>query len=353
MKKLGMQGVVFSNDELAQALAGRRMLNVQLGIPCGCLNDCVYCYQASGKTGEHMSTGDIFHLIDQMRDMGARYLQILGRGEPLLNKDFLDIVAHANACGIYVNLFTCADVLGDDNLALSVHGMDGRAIVARLASCDFSVFVKYEMKNEDHITGRPGYSALRDLALERLLAAGFAACEPTRLGVTPVVTNLNIHELRGVYQWALSANIYPHLCVLISVGKTRDLNTRGLDISGEDLIELATDTIHESIRQGHEYLGPTPFPGGVRCEYLRIGLYVDDFGDVFLCSGRDTDSLGNIRTQSLADIWVNSYELRKPFLGGHGCPWKEHDGTIPADYYKEVHNRLAARAGVHPDDSNT
>lgn len=335
-KQLGMKGVVFTEKQLNEAIENKQLLNIQLAIPCGCLCDCVYCYQASSKTGSQITLKDVKRMIDQMKKLGSIYLQILGHGEPLLNKDFFDIVRYANHNGIYVSLFTCGDVLGDDNIAMKIHGIDGLEVIQRLKKMDISLFIKYELKNQDHIAQRQGYSAIRDRALERLIAAGFNSTTPTRLGITPVILNLNIHELREIYRWALSNNIYPHLCVLIPTGKAKDVSTRNLDISHEELISLTIDNYKEAIDQGYQYTGSTPFPGGVSCEYLRIGLYVDEFGDVFLCSGRDTGSLGNIKHDKLGEIWEKSFDERRPFIHGHGCPWKEQVNTIPPHFYEVV-----------------
>ncbi len=340
-------GVTFTKEQLDNAVENNLLLNLQIAIPCACLNDCIYCFQASGKTGKQITLREIFDAIGQVKELGALYVQILGKGEPLLSKDFLKIVEYCNKKGIYVNLFTCGDVLGDDDLARKIHGMTGVEMIERLKAMDISLFVKYEMKNEDSITNRKGYSEIRNRALERLIAAGFNATTPTRLGITPVIMNKNYGELRGIYAWALKQNIYPHLCVLISTGKTKDVNSRTVDVTHEQLISLAIDALKESIDQGYEYIGPTPFPGGVTCEYLRIGLYLDDLGDIFLCSGRDSGALGNIREKKIKDVWLASSNARKEFINGHGCPWKERDNIIPANYYgvvdKEVKKYLEER----------
>jgi len=170
--------------------------------------------------------------------------------------------------------------------------------------------------------------------------AGINSASPTQFGLTPVILNSSIHGLRGIYRWVLFKNIYPHLCVLISTGKTKDKSNRTLDISHEQLISLAIDTLKESVDQGYEYIGPTPFPEGLTCEYLRIGLYVDDSCDVLLCCGRVSGALGNVKHDSPADIWMKSQAVCRGFLRGHGCPWKERDGTMPRQYYEVVHAEL-------------
>lgn len=345
-KTLGLPGTIFSEEQLNHAIKNNLLLNLQIAIPCACLNDCIYCFQASGKVGDkEMDTKEIIDVIDQIAEMGAIYIQFLGKGEPMLNKDFLYMVEYCHKKGLYTNLFTCGDVLGNDSLAQKIYGMSGLDIIKKLKKLNISIFIKYEKENQDDISQRKGYSKMRNEALKRLIAAGFNATEPTRLGLTPVILSKNYSDLRGIFRWGLENNIYPHLCVLIPSGKTKQKFPRALDITHEQLISLAIDNIKEAIDRNYDYLGPTPFPGGLHCHYLRIGLYLDNFGDIYMCSGEDSNPLGNIRNKKIKDIWLDSYNLRKKFIKGHGCPWKEKIGVIPSNYYKAVDEEVKKYIG--------
>lgn len=72
-----------------------------------CPLECTYCYNQLDfvNTKDSMSKEDWFKVLDEARAMGAVQLGISG-GEPLLNKDLLEIVKKASELKFYTNLIT-------------------------------------------------------------------------------------------------------------------------------------------------------------------------------------------------------------------------------------------------------
>ena len=72
-----------------------------------CPLECAYCYNQLdfANTKDAMSKDDWFRVMEQAREMGAVQLGISG-GEPLLNKDVVEIVKKANDLKFYTNLIT-------------------------------------------------------------------------------------------------------------------------------------------------------------------------------------------------------------------------------------------------------
>ena len=72
-----------------------------------CPLECAYCYNQLDfvNTKDNMSKEDWFRVMEQARAMGAVQLGISG-GEPLLNKDVVEIVQKANELKFYTNLIT-------------------------------------------------------------------------------------------------------------------------------------------------------------------------------------------------------------------------------------------------------
>ncbi len=72
-----------------------------------CPLECTYCYNQLdfANTKDGMSKEDWFKVLDETRALGAVQLGISG-GEPLLNKDIVDIVRYANDLKFYTNLIT-------------------------------------------------------------------------------------------------------------------------------------------------------------------------------------------------------------------------------------------------------
>ncbi len=72
-----------------------------------CPLECTYCYNQLdfANTKDGMSKEDWFKVLDETRALGAVQLGISG-GEPLLNKDIVDVVRYANDLKFYTNLIT-------------------------------------------------------------------------------------------------------------------------------------------------------------------------------------------------------------------------------------------------------
>lgn len=78
--------------------------HAQVGLTNACPQNCEYCYNKQ-RTGERMDTPTIHRVIDELRKAGVVWLGFTG-GEPLLNRDIVDLTAHAVGSGMAVKLFT-------------------------------------------------------------------------------------------------------------------------------------------------------------------------------------------------------------------------------------------------------
>lgn len=72
-----------------------------------CQLSCVHCYAESGPSGDHgsMTAADWRRVIDEAAGLGAGMVQFIG-GEPTLHPDLPDLVDHALAAGVEVEVFS-------------------------------------------------------------------------------------------------------------------------------------------------------------------------------------------------------------------------------------------------------
>jgi len=77
--------------------------HAQVALTNACPQNCEYCYNKQ-RTGIPLDTQEIIQVIDDLRQAGVAWLGFTG-GEPLLNRDIVDITAHA-ARDMAVKLFT-------------------------------------------------------------------------------------------------------------------------------------------------------------------------------------------------------------------------------------------------------
>ena len=108
---------------------GRRMpLNAMLSVTNHCTSHCRYCNIPLRKQRE-LTTGEIFNLIDGLRQMGCTRLGLWG-GEPLVRDDIAEIVNYASFRGLYTTMDTNGFLVPDrihelGNLEHMIIALDG------------------------------------------------------------------------------------------------------------------------------------------------------------------------------------------------------------------------------------
>lgn len=100
-------------------------LQAQIGICDPCNHECVFCWDHPPVERESADTTQRFGLarpgvmplerfkgiVDDLYDMGTRRIDLIGRGEPLLNRSALDMIRYVKGRGIQLQLVTNASRL--------------------------------------------------------------------------------------------------------------------------------------------------------------------------------------------------------------------------------------------------
>jgi MoaA/NifB/PqqE/SkfB family radical SAM enzyme len=95
-------------------------LHAQIGISDPCNHECVFCwdhppeFRESADTVERfggsrpgvMSLKQFTEIVDDLHKMGTRRIDLIGRGEPLLNKSALDMIRYAKARHMQLQIVT-------------------------------------------------------------------------------------------------------------------------------------------------------------------------------------------------------------------------------------------------------
>lgn len=308
----GYHGGTFSAEALEKAEKSNIPLTLDLAIPGKCLNNCVFCGYYKVNTTGKLTPSEIGSIFRQFKNLGGESIKILGEGEPLLRTDILDLVEDIHRLGLTPVLFTCGDVIGDDKLAKKIHGVAGYEIALRLKRSECTVILKYEGKYQDDIVQQKGFSTLRNRALKMLLELEFNSFFPSRLGFGTVLLRKNIREIPKIFRYALENNIYPLICPLMPIGKTKEKECREqLAPSREETREHRNELVAIRSKYGINHDAVSDFPGGLPCDVARAGFYIDDVGKAFLCES--DEFVGNIRDQSLKILWgkINSKKDKK------------------------------------------
>jgi mycofactocin radical SAM maturase len=277
-----------------------------------CNLQCVHCLSSSGRRDpRELTTAEAVDLLDELRDLQVFYVNI-GGGEPMVRRDFFELVEHAVGNGIGVKFSTNGSYI-DASAARLLAQMDYLDIQISLDGVDAAT--------NDAVRGDGSYATAR-LAMDHLAAAGFG---PFKISV--VVTRENVPQLdafaalaesygaqlrvtrlrpsgRGVDSWA---RLHP------TEHQQRDVY-RWLLANGERV--LTGDSFFHLNALGD------PLPGLNMCGAGRVVCLVDPLGDVYACPFviHDEFLAGNVREPGgFTRVWRSSElfaSLREPQSAG-------------------------------------
>lgn len=323
-----------------------------------CNLNCKHCYQtASVPTPDELTTEEAFEAVDNMADEGVAHIAFSG-GEPLVRKDFFEVAGYATKRDIAFSVATNGTTLTKDK-------------VRKLEELDCQ-YIQISLDGT-----KATHNSMRGAnAYERTIAGiQNAAASPITLGIAMTVTQDNINEVQDVIDIAeeTGANIFMHYN-FIPTGRGKDM--LDLDLSPDQREELLAFLAAESRRRDIKLLSTAPqfgrvtaqggmytsmshfdvvsqtslgkkvaflaeFVGG--CGTGRLYCALQPNGDVTPCVFVPV-VLGNIRNESLLDIWTSSPLLerirkRDAFPGQCGrCESRNICGGCRARAYAYFHD---------------
>jgi len=272
---------------------------------------CVHCLSSSGRRDpDELSTEEALAVVDQLAELQVFYVNI-GGGEPMIRRDFFEIVDHCIDQNVGVKFSTNGAFI-DQEAAERFAAMELLDIQISLDGID--------PETNDAVRGEGSWqSAIA--AMDHLKSAGFK-----NFKISIVATRHNVDQLD---QYAELARSYE---AQLRVTRLRP-SGRGVD-SYHDL-RLSHDQqrqIYHWLQRNPEVLTGDSFfhlnalgeslPGLNMCGAGRIVCLIDPIGDVYACPFviHDQFNAGNLRNEGgFAHIWQNSAlftELREPESAG-------------------------------------
>lgn len=269
---------------------------------------CVHCLSSSGQRApRELTTAEAKRVLDELHDLQVFYINI-GGGEPMVRRDFFDLVEYAIDRRVGVKFSTNGTFI-DAVRARRLASMDYLDIQVSLDGLD--------AETNDAVRGAGSYALARN-AMDHLAAAGFG---PFKISV--VVTRQNAGQLegfktladgygaqlrvtrlrpsgRGVDSWAA---LHP------TATQQRDVY-RWLLANGDDV--LTGDSFFHLNALGE------PLPGLNLCGAGRVVCLIDPVGDVYACPFviHDEFRAGSVRDDGgFAAVWRSSplfVSLREP-----------------------------------------
>lgn len=303
-------------EQLKEGLDAPICLTWELTYACNLA--CVHCLSSSGRRDpKELTTAEAKSVVDQLAALQVFYVN-MGGGEPMLRKDFFEIVEYSVANNVGVKFSTNGTYLDADaarrlasmnylDVQISLDGMDAatndavrgegswaasRRAMDNLAAADFGEFKISIVCTRHNVDQLDEYKAMADdygaqLRITRLRPSGRGVDSYHDLRLTNP-------QQRQVFDWILG---HPDVLTGDSFFHLNALNS-GPDATGESL------------------------PGMNMCGAGRIVCLIDPIGDVYACPFviHDEFLAGNIRDEGgFAKVWKESTlftELRQPQSAG-------------------------------------
>ncbi|MDP2289654.1 MAG: mycofactocin radical SAM maturase [Actinomycetota bacterium] len=277
-----------------------------------CNLQCVHCLSSSGQRDDReLSTAEAKRVLDQLRELQVFYINI-GGGEPMVRRDFFELVEYSVASNIGVKFSTNGAFIDADK-ARRLAAMDYLDIQISLDGVD--------AVTNDAVRGEGSYDMARR-AMDNLAAADFG---PFKISV--VVTRQNVPQLDRFKALADSYGAQLRITRLRPSGRGVD-SWDHLHPTNAQQREIYDWLIAngEHVLTGDSFfhlnaLGPS-LPGLNMCGAGRVVCLIDPIGDIYACPFviHDEFRAGNVRDPGgFAEVWKRSdlfTSLREPQSAG-------------------------------------
>jgi MoaA/NifB/PqqE/SkfB family radical SAM enzyme len=308
----------------AEPISSLNLKRASLLVTKHCNLHCRMCDYPEFYPGEpDMSLGQIRQIIDQIKLLGAKVLELSG-GEPMIRADIYEIISYARSLGLHV-------VMGTNGVLI------GSLEAEKLMKSDItliSISLDGPEPVHDHIRG-PGNFQKALNAIKNLIQRGL------KVGVGITLSKYNYKLIVPFSRYLLdemgiqSISINPFSSEMLS-GENLPLRSHEFrippdlitDFTGElnNLCEYSKHTPYRLPAPGFLKRIPDYFcgqklipPGGCRIPSTFCGIAMN--GSVFACWGNPP--IGNLREMSLINIWHSSRyrEFRERAFAGqcNGC----------------------------------
>jgi MoaA/NifB/PqqE/SkfB family radical SAM enzyme len=261
-----------------------------------CNHLCTFCNNPLSRQGSELTKDEVFRVLGELRDLGVLFLTLSG-GEPLLRKDFFEIAEEAKRLKFALRVFSNAYLI-DDRVADRLRDI---GVVETSISIHGS-----RPEVHEKLTRIPGsFQRVLD-AVARLRARNM------RVILKTPVTKLNEDDLFDIKAIADRFGAHMVFDTTITPRFDGDISPLGLAPS-EDFFRWFWSPRGAPLRNGMKphpktYAGRDELEG--TCGTGRSGLMIGPYGDVYPCV-LWFRKLGNVRLQSVPDIWETSAELKK------------------------------------------
>src|SRR3989338_3308013 len=297
-----MKGWDFNSAEITEALKNNKMLNpaFELGTNA-CPLSCFFCFTEDSnnplglkkRLNEEMSLERKLKLIDESRELGAKSINFVGAGEPLIDPDFWKIIEYIKKLDITPIVYT------EGTAGNSSNGLHYKENSQRLYNLGATIVLKVNSLTNETYQNNIVFSAThnkrsltfnylqeRNKVLDVLIKTGFNSHDPTRLAFDTIICKENINEIPDIHRYARNNNIFVLFVNYLPSGRSSAPVQNALSRDEQFSVFKKLADIDEK-EYSLEHRSIFPYAGSVPCSIRGLGLYVKIGGKVYGCPPRE------------------------------------------------------------------
>ena len=276
-----------------------------------CNLQCVHCLSSSGtRDPRELTTEQAKAVLDELRDLQVFYINI-GGGEPMVRRDFFELLEHAEHCNIGVKFSTNGAFITPEN-ARRLTAMNYLDIQISLDGANRAT--------NDRVRGEGSYDiALR--AMDNLRDASFG-----RFKISVVMTRENVSQLDAFKALADSYGAQLRITRLRPAGRGADTWNELHPTAAQQRVIYDWLMHHgEDVLTGDSFFHLNAFgdalPGLNLCGAGRVVCLIDPLGDVYACpfvihdefkAGSVLEDGGFTRVWKSSDLFTSLREPESP-----------------------------------------
>lgn len=275
-----------------------RLTSVHIEITSKCNERCIHCYIPHEKKIKTLDTENIYSLLKQCKDMNVLHITLSG-GEPMLHKDFCDILKQCREYDFSVSVLTNLTLLTDEVVTeMKLNGLLG---------VQTSLYSTVPVIH-DSITKMTGSFKKTESSILKLVENDI----PLQISCPVMKQNKNCY--RDVIEWAKKYGV----AVSYDYALIAEYDHSNKIIGNRLSLNEVSDVIKDKSSNDKNYLDRLKDdlvnkshvdPEDPICSICSVSVCIAENGNVYPCAGWQYCVLGNILETSLNDVWHFSRKI--------------------------------------------
>lgn len=274
--------------------------SIHVEIASECNERCVHCYIPHELKQDLIDENLFDSILSQAMELKLLHITISG-GEPMLHPHFIDFMRKCREADLSVNILSNLTLLNDE--------MIKEMKLNPLLSVQTSIY-SMQANIHDGITHQKG-------SLNKTIASVIKLIEnhiPVQISC-PILKN-NVSSYQEVKEWATKQNISIGVDYSIIAQYNHNKNNINCRLSTEEIQYVISEQFSSDSFVREEFEKEITerrkkTDNDYICSVCNSSICIGSNGNVFPCVGWSSKILGNIKLQSLQDVWIKSEAVKK------------------------------------------